>query len=293
MKIKPLIQTLLILSSLGILTTQPSFAATVSAEAPTSAVILNDLNFKTFFMKFYQKDIHYLKMKSLDEAQAVGLDDGHGNQRYAVYMPVQRYQNLQGEQRFIVWIQIFDQEDGEINRGHPSRPVVEMYLFKKLENGTYQLLSQSYPEMDISGSWGESHLEAQDFSKIKRVGKNQMGFSYGGGYTSTGEASEWEYLIVLNENGWIQQYPFGFASSNAGAHEEQDPEFGAYDISYKLIADPQVSNLYPIEVLYTKRGNVDWRKLPKNGTKEVLNFNIKKNCYVHSDQSCDRMVDDD
>ncbi len=283
---------MILVSFILILPVQINHAETGSYHSSTTPIVLKDLNYKTFFMKFYQKDIRYLKMQDVNDVASVGLDDGQGNIRYAVYMPVQNYTNLNGEKRYIVWLQLFDQEDGRINTGHPSRPIVEMYLFKKLANGNYQLLSQNYPEMDVSGSWGESHLSSSDFKSIRQVGKNQMGLFYGGGYTSTGEVSEWQYLIVLNENGWIQQYPFGYSSSNIGAHDEKDPEYGAYRIDYRLKPESSATSLYPIEVSYQKQGKMDWRKLPKNGTKETLIFSVKKNCYLHANQQCDSLSDE-
>ncbi|SPL69418.1 hypothetical protein [Acinetobacter stercoris] len=268
-----------------ILASSMSFAQSKPEQNPV--IILKHLNFKSFFMQFYRKEIRYLKMQDQQSDEAVGLDDGKGNVNYAVFMPVQQYKNVQGEERYIVWIQIYEQDDGKINNGHPDHPLTELYLFKKLANGSYQFLSQSYPEMNVSGSWGESHLTADAFKGIHRVGKNQMGFTYDGGYTSTGEVSYWKNLIVLNEKGWIQQYPFGYSSSNIGAYTENDPEFGAYSIDYQLKPNPDADGLYPVVVRYSKSGKMDWRNdIPENATKRTAYFNSKKNCYVWKTDQC-------
>ena len=276
----------------SLLAEQNTASRTVKTQI-NSAIIVKDLDYKTIFMQFHQKDIRFLKMNNLSMDEAVGLKNKEGNVDYAVFNPVQHYQNLQGEKRFIVRLEIFGQENGEIITGHPSRPKVELYLFKQLHNGQYQLLSRSRPDLDISGSWGDSHLQAEDFQKIHRVGKDQMGLIYSGGYTSTGSHSEFSSLIVLNEQGWIEEYPFGISEDNSGAYESGDPKLAGFSKEYQLKADATAPSLYPIQVTYTRYGKMDWRDpFPKNGTISLLKFNEKKNCYVDEKAKCNTDFDD-
>lgn len=252
-----------------------------------SPVIVDKLDYKSIFMKFHKKDLRYLKMKQ-PEGQGVGLINADGKIQYAVFKPIVSYINLQGEERFIVRIEKFDQENGEIINGHPSYPQVELYLFKRLQGGQYQLLSQTRPEIDISGSWGESHLKDEDFRSIHQVGKNQLGLTYSGGYTSSGEMSEYTNLIVLNESGWIEQYPFGRSADNTGAYETDDPDYGGYSAEYHTLKDTSAQDLYPIQVNYTRFGNKSWyESFPKDGTTEILKFDLKRNCYIHQGGRCD------
>lgn len=252
----------------------------------SNPVILEKLDYKHVFMKFHQKDLRFLKMKDLTD-QAIGLQNAEGDIQYAVFNPVISYKNLQGEKRFIVYIEKFDQEDGEINSGHPARPQVELYLFKRLKTGQYQLLSQIRPDTDISGSWGVSHLNASSFVNMQQIGKNQLGFTYSGGYTSTGTVSEDNFLIVLNESGWIEQYYFGGSSDNSGIYNTDDPKYSGSSKDYKILKDANAQSLYPIQVTYSQFGHRDWQDdFPKNGTKEILKFNQKKNCYIHKNGMC-------
>ncbi|RKG36555.1 hypothetical protein [Acinetobacter rongchengensis] len=287
----------------SILTSSILFSSSLFAEqmqspktavsALNTAIVVKNLDYKTIFMQFHQKDIRYLKMKDISMDQAVGLKGKDGNIDYAVFNPVQTYQNVQGEKRFIVRLEMFEQDDGLIITGHPSRPKVELYLFKQLSNGQYQLLSQSRPDLDISGSWGESHLTAEDFQKIRRVGKAQMGLIYSGGYTSTGSHSEFSSLIVLNERGWIEEYPFGISEDNSGAYEHGDPKLAGFSKVYQLKVDPTAPNLYPIQVTYSSFGKMDWRDdLPKNGSIFTIQFNEKKNCYINQKGKCNTDFDD-
>ena len=263
-------------------------------QANAKTVILKNLNYKTVFMQFHQKDIRFLKMKEIYMDQSVGLKDPQGNIEYAVFNPIVSYKNLQGEQRFMVHIERFSQENGELNTGHPARPIVELYLFKRLSNGDYQLLSRTHPELDISGSWGESHLSSHDLMGIKQVGTQQQGVFYSGGYTSTGSSTEMTFLIVLNESGWIEQYPFGRTEDNSGAYERKDPQYGGYSKVYNLIKNPEVQGLYPIQIQYAKEGKMDWiQDFPKNGFKEIVKFNLKKNCFVHANGQCNTDFDDE
>lgn len=285
-----LVTSLLLPTSL--LAEQNTASQTVKAQI-NSAIIVKDLDYKTIFMQFHQKDIRFLKMNNLSMDQAVGLKGTEGNVDYAVFNPVQSYQNVQGEKRFIVRLDIFGQDNGEINTGHPARPKVELYLFKQLRNGRYQLLSRSSLDLDISGSWGDSHLQAEDFQKIRRVGKDQMGLIYSGGYTSTGSHSEFSSLIVLNEQGWIEEYPFGISEDNSGAYESGDPKLAGFSKEYQLKADATAPSLYPIQVTYTRYGKMDWRDpFPKNGTISLLKFNEKKNCYIDEKAKCNTDFDD-
>lgn len=255
--------------------------------------ILKNLDYKTVFMQFHQKDIRFLKMKDIAMDQAVGLKDQQGNIDYAVFNPVIRFKNLQGQQRFIVYIERFGQENGEINTGHPARPIVELYLFKRLDDGQYQLLSQTRPDLDISGSWGDSHLSSDDFNQIQQVGAHQQGLFYSGGYTSTGSQTEVTEMIVLNETGWIEQYPFGISENNSGAYDSTDPEYGGYGKQYTLLKNSEAQSLYPIQVNYTKEGKMDWvNGFPKNGFQEVIKFNANKNCFVHDNGKCNVDIND-
>lgn len=257
------------------------------------AIIVKNLNYKTIFMQFHQKDIRHLKMNDVSMDQAVGLKGKDGKIDYAVFNPVQTYQNVQGEKRFIVRLEIFEQDDGLIITGHPSRPKVELYLFKQLSNGQYQLLSRSRPDLDISGSWGDSHLTAEDFKKIRRVGKEQMGLTYSGGYTSTGSHSEFSSLIVLNERGWIEEYPFGVSEDNSGAYESGDPKLAGFSKEYQLKVDPTATSLYPIQIHYSSFGKMNWRHdFPKNGSTSTLKFNEKKNCYINEKGKCNADFED-
>ncbi|MEG0483300.1 MAG: hypothetical protein RR575_06055 [Acinetobacter sp.] len=285
-----LISSILLSSSLFAEQMQSSKTA---VSALNTAIVVKNLNDKTIFMQFHQKDIRHLKMNDLSMDQAVGLKGKDGNIDYAVFNPVQTYQNLQGEKRFIVRLEIFEQDNGQINTGHPSRPKVELYLFKQLSNGQYQLLSRSRPDLDISGSWGDSHLQAEDFKKIHRVGQDQMGLIYSGGYTSTGSHSEFSSLIVLNERGWIEEYPFGISEDNSGAYESGDPKLAGFSKEYQLKADSTAPSLYPIQVTYSSYGKMDWRDhFPKNGTISLLKFNDKKNCYINEQRKCNTDFDD-
>lgn len=264
-----------------------------AVSALNNAIVVKNLNDKTIFMQFHQKDIRHLKMKDVSMDQAVGLKGKDDNIDYAVFNPVQTYQNVQGEKRFIARLEMFEQDDGLIIAGHPSRPKVELYLFKQLNNGQYQLLSRSRPDLDISGSWGDSHLTAEDFKKIRRVGKDQMGLIYSGGYTSTGSHSEFSSLIVLNERGWIEEYPFGVSEDNSGAYESGDPKLAGFSKEYQLKVDPTATSLYPIQVHYSSFGKMNWRHdFPKNGTISLLKFNEKKNCYINEKGKCNADFED-
>ncbi len=282
----------------GVSITSNIFAQAQSSSTPVQLqqadkkVILKNLDYKTVFMQFHQKEIQFLKMKEIEMDQAVGLKDSQGNIEYAVMNPIISYKNLQGEQRFIAYIERFTQEDGELNTGHAMSPRVELYLFKRLSLGGYQLLSRTRPDVEISGSWGESHLSTEDFKTIQQFGKDQQGLIYSGGYTSTGSHTEMTFLIVLNESGWIEQYPFGISEDNSGAYESHDPKFAGYSKKYTLIKNLDAQNLFPMQIQYSKFGKMNWvDHFPKNGFKEVVKFSPNKNCFIHDNGKCNSDIE--
>lgn len=89
----------------------------IQLQQTDKSVILKNLDYKTVFIRFHQKDIRFLKMKDIAMDQAVGLKDSQGNLEYAVVNPVIKYKNLQGQQRFIVYIERFGQEMVKLIQG--------------------------------------------------------------------------------------------------------------------------------------------------------------------------------
>ena len=71
-------------------------------------------------------------------------------------LPVIQYKNTAGEDRYLIIIEKTHVSDGEIDSCHICKATADLYSFKKLKSGLFQLVSQTPKNVEESGSNGSA-----------------------------------------------------------------------------------------------------------------------------------------
>ena len=146
-----------------------------------SQVQVPELNFKEVMRTFYSGQMNraFLDDDDLEKIPhiALGQADKDGYSTVALMHPVMSYQNNLEENRYLVVIEkIQVGSGGYVVTCHVCTGTADLYSFKKLPNGQFQLVSRSAKDADFSGSWGRVGLDLEEISKnIQPLGKNLVG----------------------------------------------------------------------------------------------------------------------
>lgn len=241
--------------SLGTLSAIPVMAAAPTFSASQmSQVKITDLSFKEVMRKLYSGRMGYefVNDEYIESMPNIGLDsiDSDGERTVALMHPVINYKNTVGEPRYLVIIEKVKVNNGSLVSCHACGATADLYSFKKLNNGQFQLISRTPKNVEFSSSWGRVGLDAKDIQDgLQPLGKNLMGSVFMNGYSSTGTTDSWWDVLHLAENKFIDLYTLGDAgSSNAGNYEEDSPLHYDYDVTFKVL--PENATYYPIRLTY-------------------------------------------
>lgn len=158
--------------------------------------------------------------------------------------PILSYQNLQKEDRYLVGVQRAKIFGNGADTSHASIGFLDLYLFIKLDNGQFQLVSKTeWFGLNSYSGFGKTWWDYKELKKnLQPMGKNVMG-SYtidghiGNGYSET----DW-IILLLNEHDYIVQ-----AAITEGHGSTDEPEYG-YSSTIKVIKNEKP--FYSIEVHY-------------------------------------------
>ena len=250
-----------------------------------SQVQVPELNFKEVMRTFYsgQMSRAFLDDDDLEKIPhiALGQADKDGYSTVALMHPVMSYQNNLEENRYLVVIEkIQVGSGGYVVTCHVCTGTADLYSFKKLPNGQFQLVSRSAKDADFSGSWGRVGLDLEEISKnIQPLGKNLVGSVFQNGYTSTGTTETWWETLHLSENDYIQAFGVADAgSNNLGSYDEDSPLSYSYDGELQVINND--ADFFPIKVTYRgEKPSDDYEKINKVNYSKTFNFNSLKKEY--------------
>lgn len=243
--------------SLGVLSSAPLMAATPAFSASQmSQTKLKDLSFKEVMRKFYSGQMVNVVVdnEDIEVMPHIGLNsvNSEGDRIVAAMHPVVNYNNSAGEPRYLVIIEkVALYESNSLASCHVCQATADIYSFKKLNNGQFQLISRTPKDVGFSSSWGRVGLDSESIKKgIQPLGKNLTGSVFVNGYVSTGQMESWWDVLHLPENAFINLYTFGDAgSNNAGNYEEDSPLYYSYDVEFKIL--PDNSTYYPVRLNYS------------------------------------------
>ncbi|WP_336032989.1 tetratricopeptide repeat protein [Acinetobacter bereziniae] len=157
--------------------------------------------------------------------------------------PIFTYQNMQGEARYLVPVEVTLAIEGRIETSHVTRGTLELYLFKKLDNGQFQMISKTAQGgIESIEGYGRTSWNAQEFKKnLQAFGNNTLGSYTIDGYYGNGYGESVWSLLLLNEEGYFTEQMI-----EEGKTSEQ-PEYG-YSSAIQVKKNGQP--FYPFQIHY-------------------------------------------
>ncbi|MDM1762099.1 hypothetical protein [Acinetobacter sp. 251-1] len=246
---------------------------------------LNELSFKEIMRLFYKDNMRnvYVNEDELETENFIGLGatNESGEDTVALMHPIINYRNVEGDARFLVIIEkVQVMDNGSVVSCHACVGSADLYTFKKLKNGQYQVVSITHKDQEFGGSYGRVHLDREEIlNNMQPIGKNLIGSFYQSGYSSTGETSISWNVIHLPEDDFIGAYGVAEkAGDNGGNHEEGSPLHYSFDSQIQVIDNNE--KYYPIQVSYFgEKYNTDYTEIIPADQKVVLKFDSIKKEY--------------
>lgn len=271
--------------SLGILSATPLMAAAPAFSASQMAQVkIKDLSFKEVMRQFYSGRMGYAYVDDdyVESMPNIGLDsvNNDGERTVALMRPVISYKNVAGESRYLVIIENVLVKNGSLVSCHACQATADLYSFKKLDNGLFQLVSKTPKNVEFSSSWGRVGLKATSIQEgLQPLGKNLTGSVFMNNYMSTGEMTSWWDVLHLPENAYINLYTLGDAGSdNSGNHDEDSPLHYNYKVTFKVL--PENATYYPIMLTYKgEKPTEDYDHINTVNYSKIVKFNPIKKAY--------------
>ena len=270
--------------SLGVLSSVPVVAATPAFSASQMAQVkLKDLSFKEVTHKFYSGQMipTFADDVYIDSLSNIGLGraDSEGYRIVALMHPIEPYYSADREQRYLVTIEKVLVYDDSSEYCESCGSQADLYSFKKLNNGQFQLVSRTSESVDFSSNYGSMNLQNNDIhDTLQSLGENLVGSIFMSGYMRQGYTTSWWAVLHLPENDFINTYALGDAGSdNSGQEEEGSPFYYGYEGVVEVM--PAKAKYYPIMLTY-KGTPPDDPELPKFINKSfIMKFNPIKKAY--------------
>lgn len=186
--------------------------------------------------------------------------------------PIFTYQNMQGEARYLVPVEVTLAIKGRIETSHVTRGTLELYLFKKLDNGQFQMISKTAQGgVESIEGYGRTSWNAQEFKKnLQAFGNNILGSYTIDGYYGNGYGESVWSLLLLNEEGYFTEQII-----EEGKTSEQ-PEYG-YSSVIKVNKNGQ--SFYPFQIHYQGTDMNDNNRMVKVNKILLYQYDIKSKFY--------------
>ncbi len=161
--------------SLSVLSAAPAMAATPAFSASQMAQVkITELSFKEVMRQFYSGRMgqQFVDDEYIESMPNIGLDsvNSDGERTVALMHPVMMYKNTAGEPRYLVTIEKVQVNSGSLVQCHACDATADLYSFKKLSNGQFQLVSRTPKNVEFSSSWGRVGLYAEDIKEGLQLG---------------------------------------------------------------------------------------------------------------------------
>lgn len=227
--------------------------------ADMKKIQIPDLSFKNLMRALYANRMTPVSVNddSIKDYPYIGLDDNRnsmGDDRsmaVALMHPTIAYKNYNNETRYLVMIeevQVY-KDTWTMVTCHVCRGMANLFIFRRLENGNFQLVSKSRDDAQFTGSWGRTGLDLQEIrNNIQAVGSRLTGSYIKLGYTSTGVTESWWEALFLDEDNFIDMSVIADAGGENGNVMEDSPLYYKYDSSIKFLDDS--SEYFPVQIRY-------------------------------------------
>ena len=268
--------------SLGALSATPVMAAAPAFSASQMAQVkIKYLSFKEVMRQFYNDQMFDVHIDNKEDISDIGLgkDDNSAGETVDLMRPVIQYKNTAGEDRYLIIIEKNQVSDGEIDSCHICKATADLYSFKKLKNGLFQLVSQTSKNVEESGSNGSAGLYAEDIQNgLQPLGKNLVGSLFTNFYMGQGARDDWWKALHLPENDFINVYYVGDAGSSNESYDEDSPLYYGYEGTLKVL--PNNATYYPIMLTYKgEKPTDDNERIEHVNYSKVIKFNPIKKAY--------------
>jgi len=270
--------SLVALTATTVMAAAPAFSASQMAQ-----VKIRDLSFKEVMRQFYSGQMVPTVADDtyIDSLPNIGLGraDSTAYRTVALMRPIELYDNTEGEQRYLVTIEKVLIHDDSLEYCFPCGSKADLYSFKKLNNGQFQLVSRTSESVVFSSIYSSMDLQNNElYDNLQSLGENLVGSIFKSGYMRQGYTTESWAVLHLPENDFINTYALGDAGSdNNGANDYESPS----DYDYEGIVEvmPEKAKYYPIKLTY-KGIAPDDPELPDFINKSfVMKFNPVKKSY--------------
>lgn len=247
-------------------------------EKKNNVIVLKDLDFKTVMMAFYQKDIQYVKIPELEHekvqyvgiknASEVGIDEN--DDAVIVFSPAKTFQNVQNEARYLISTTeiLIDKEDARLKFCGVCATFTQFYLFRKNENGKFELISRSLDENGwFKGDFNFQPYPIEDIIKnIRKVGPEIKGYVEEQEYGRQGYSHTKLFITPFDENPKMNK----FEVAEIGNDNEVTGSDKIYNTQgdYRFL-DTEHDGLYDIEIRYS-------------GTQQIYQDDIAKIVPIHA-----------
>lgn len=270
--------------SLGALSAAPVMAAAPAFSASQMAQIkIRDLSFKEVMRQFYSGQMTPTVADDpyIDSLPNIGLGraDSTAYRTVALMHPIELYDNTEGEQRYLVTIEKVLIHDDSLEYCFPCGSKADLYSFKKLNNGQFQLVSRTSESVEFSSIYSSMDLQNNElYDNLQSLGENLVGSIFKSGYMRQGYTTESWAVLHLPENDFINTYALGDAGSdNNGANDYESPS----DYDYEGIVEvmPEKAKYYPIKLTYKGIAPDDPELTDFINKSFVMKFNPVKKSY--------------
>ena len=272
--------------SLGVLSAAPVMAAAPTFSTSQMAQVkIRDLSFKEVMRQFYNDHMVSFSIddEDIESMPNVGLGkvDSDGERTVAVMHPVIDYKNTTGEPRYLVIIEKVqvDSNTASLVSCHACTATADLYSFKKLNNGLFQLVSRTPKNVKPLGVNGRIMLDEKKVKdNMQPLGKNLTGTVIKNGSFYHGIFVQWWDVLHLPENDFINLYDLGDAGMENGVHDEDSPLYYGYEGTYKVMSEN--SPYYPIMLSYKgEKPTDDNERIEHVNYSKIMKFNPVKKAY--------------
>lgn len=270
--------------SLGALSVTPAMAAAPAFSASQMAQVrIKDLSFNEVMRQFYNGQMVPTVADDtyIDSLPNIGLGraDSTAYRTVALMRPIELYDNTEGEQRYLVTIEKVLVQDDSLEYCFPCGSKADLYSFKKLNNGQFQLVSRTSESVEFSSIYSSMDLQNNDlYDTLQSLGENLVGSIFMSGYMRQGYTTESWAVLHLPENDFINTYALGDAGSdNNGAYDSES----SLNYDYEGIVEvmPEKSTYYPIKLTYKGIAPDDPERSDFINKSFVMKFNPVKKVY--------------
>ncbi len=206
------------------------------------------------------------------------------------------FENITHEARYLVPIEHWNVEN-EMSDGALYSPTLELFLFQKTPQGTYQLITRTpehYQALELTGDFHAFELIDQSYVDLKNnmglIGQQRLGSFIENRSKYMGENfSQWN-MISLKENEWIRAYYVGDASrDNVSFVSDADR---AYKFSSELsLSREQNKDYFPVKIKYTgKVYDLAYEKLMDMNDQYVFEYEPNYKVYVYDQATLKKLL---